>query len=255
MGKSQIRDKAKEAYKKNPEKSRNWNLISKYGITGKDYDILWHLQGEKCAVCGKKRQLGQKRFSLDHDHTTGQVRGILCMSCNGALGVLGDDVNSLEKVIQYLRRISAPSWDEYFLDCANTASMRSKDLSTQVGAVLVRDRRIISTGYNGFHPGAKETIDRNTRPKKYIHYIHAEMNCINSCAREGIAAKNTTMYITPLYPCHECARSIITSGVSKIVVRLSEDGGTRLTEKTYVISKQMFKEAGVHIEFAYIRDL
>lgn len=248
--------KRRREYSAHPEKSRRWSLISKYGLTDKDYDLIWQLQGEKCALCGRTKTLNEKNFAVDHDHRTGQIRGILCLSCNGHIGALGDTVESLEKALAYIRRASPVSWDTYFLDQASLLATRSRDMSTQVGAVLVKDRRIIATGYNGFPLGSEETIKRNLRPEKYYYYVHAEMNCINSCARSGIKVKGSTMYVTPLFPCNECAKSIINSGISKIIVRPSEYGKGRMKEPLFSVAKQMFKEAGIPvIQLANVNDL
>lgn len=74
-----------------------------YGITKEDYENILRKQDNKCALCPKTQLPGRKRLSVDHDHGTGRVRGILCTSCNFAIGLLGDNEESISKVLAYLR--------------------------------------------------------------------------------------------------------------------------------------------------------
>lgn len=83
-----------------PEVSRD--TLRKYGITHDDYLALKAEQGNRCAVC-QRPPLGNGRLVIDHNHATGQVRGLLCGNCNTALGMLGDDPDVLRSASQYLR--------------------------------------------------------------------------------------------------------------------------------------------------------
>jgi len=96
---------------KNPEhthrKTRNRNLLSRFGITIEEYEEMFKQQGSKCAICGtKENQLTGHNagysFSVDHCHDTGKVRGILCSNCNRGIGLLGDKASSVYKAFKYL---------------------------------------------------------------------------------------------------------------------------------------------------------
>ena len=81
---------------------RDLHLRKCYGINLEEYSELFNKQGGKCAICGKHQiDLTQPLF-VDHDHKTGKVRGLLCITCNTALGTFGDSVEGLQKVIDYL---------------------------------------------------------------------------------------------------------------------------------------------------------
>lgn len=96
----------KAYYEANREKRRaqvrDCQYRRKYGITTLDYEEMLRAQGEACAICRSKDNKG-RRFSVDHDHETGRVRGLLCFKCNTALGQFGDNVPGLNAVIDYLR--------------------------------------------------------------------------------------------------------------------------------------------------------
>jgi dCMP deaminase len=107
-------------------------------------------------------------------------------------------------------------WDTYFLQIAAVAARKSKDPSTQVGAVIVRpDRTIVSVGYNGFPRGVADTPERlNDRPTKYSLVVHAEMNAILS-ARESL--NGYTLYTVPFMPCDRCFVHVIQAGIKRVV--------------------------------------
>lgn len=112
------------------------------------------------------------------------------------------------------------SWDEYFMGIALLSAQRSKDPSTQVGACIVdRQQKVISIGYNGMPKGIDESKISWNRGEnldsKYLYVCHAEMNAILNI-RDGTRLKDTILYAT-LYPCNECAKAIIQTGISEIV--------------------------------------
>ena len=109
-------------------------------------------------------------------------------------------------------------WKEYFLGIAEQVKLKSKDESTQIGAVVVgEDREVLSTGYNSFPRGLDDSLqERQERPEKYFWMEHAERNAIYNAARIGVSLKNSTIYLTSGLPCMDCARGIVNSGV-KIV--------------------------------------
>jgi len=79
--------------------ARNNSLKRKYGITHDAYNMLYERQEGKCAICGNPENL----LHVDHNHTTGKVRGLLCNNCNGGIGFLNDDIKILEQAIKYLK--------------------------------------------------------------------------------------------------------------------------------------------------------
>ena len=112
------------------------------------------------------------------------------------------------------------SWDQYFMGVALLSAKRSKDPSTQVGACVVnQDKRIIGIGYNGFPTGCSDDVfpwgktDENSLNTKYPYVVHAEPNAILNCTSN---IKGATLYVT-LFPCNECAKLIIQSGIKHIV--------------------------------------
>ena len=75
----------------------------KYGISLQDYNLMYEQQNGSCKICGSTDpQRGNKHFMVDHDHTTGKVRGLLCAPCNMGLGLLGDNISTLQNAINYL---------------------------------------------------------------------------------------------------------------------------------------------------------
>lgn len=125
-------------------------------------------------------------------------------------------------------------WDFRFLEIANSVATWSKDPNTQVGAVLVKDRRILSTGYNGIPKGLEDREDRLQKPIKYQYIEHAERNAL--C---NVNAQDATLYIN-LFPCNDCTKGIIQAGVSRIVVDPNAE-----PRQGDDISKEMLKEADV----------
>ena len=118
-----------------------------------------------------------------------------------------------------MKRQDVLSWDEYFMGLAHLSAMRSKDPNTQVGAVIVsEDRRVASIGYNGFPNGCSDDEfpwDRSGDflDTKYPYVVHAEPNAILNATSD---LTNATLYVT-LFPCNECAKLIIQSGIKEIV--------------------------------------
>lgn len=119
-----------------------------------------------------------------------------------------------------------PNWDEYFMEIARLVSTRSTCLRRQVGAVIVKERQILSTGYNGSPKGLKHCSEigcerqRLNIPSGERHEIcravHAEQNAIVQAAYNGVSIKDSVIYTT-LRPCILCAKLIINSGIKKII--------------------------------------
>ena len=141
-----------------------------------------------------------------------------------------------------MKRKDYISWDEYFMGVAKLAARRSKDPSTQVGACIVsQDNIIISTGYNGMPKGCSDDEfpwDREGEETKYPYVVHAELNAILNA--NGRDLRNSRVYVA-LFPCNECAKAIIQSGV-KEVVYLSDKYANTPGVKA---SKRMLDAAGV----------
>ena len=138
------------------------------------------------------------------------------------------------------------SWDEYFMGVALLAAQRSKDPSTQVGACIVdKDNRILSTGYNGFPHGCSDddfpwNRDDSKGETKYQFVVHAELNAILNASGKNLSG--STVYVA-LFPCNECAKAIIQSGISEVVYLSDKYHDTPST----IASRRMLNAAGVKL--------
>jgi dCMP deaminase len=136
------------------------------------------------------------------------------------------------------------SWHDYFMGFAKHAASKSKDPSTQVGAVAVGpDGEIRATGYNGLPRGVEDRPERMERPAKYLWTSHAEENLVAHAARVGVSLKGCSVYVTH-YPCSRCARSLIQAGVARITVG---DGTTSMPAEEFETARVMFAESGVEV--------
>jgi len=117
---------------------------------------------------------------------------------------------------EYQREHPRPPWDHIFLREALLWSERSHDAETQCGCVLVKDKTVLSTGYNGFIRDIDETMLPNLRPHKYPFMLHAELNAILNCARLGKPTLGATAYITTK-PCFSCFQMLYQAGIVHIV--------------------------------------
>jgi len=114
-------------------------------------------------------------------------------------------------------------WDHRFMRVAREVSTWSKDRATKVGAVLVRNKRIIATGYNGFATGVNDDVEeRHERPLKYPLTLHAEQNAILSAARFGQATEGCVMYVCSRTPCAVCTNAMVNAGIKECVVETLE---------------------------------
>ena len=138
------------------------------------------------------------------------------------------------------------SWDEYFMGVALLAAQRSKDPSTQVGACIVdANNRILSTGYNGFPKGCSDdefpwNRDDALGETKYPFVVHAELNAILNASGKSLAG--ATLYVA-LFPCNECAKAIIQSGITEVVYLSDKYNGT----PSFVASRRMLAAANVKL--------
>ncbi len=133
-----------------------------------------------------------------------------------------------------------PDWDEYFLKLAMLASERATCPRMHCGCVLVKDKNVIATGYNGSIPGDEHCEDSGCMivDNHCVRTVHAEMNALVQAAKRGHAIKDSTAYVTNM-PCTNCAKSLIAAGVTRVVV-FSDYHGTLATE--------FFKKAKVKID-------
>lgn len=141
-------------------------------------------------------------------------------------------------------------WTDYFLNIAEQVKCKSKDNSTQIGAVIVgEDNEVLSTGYNSFPRGACDSDDsRQERPEKYFWFEHAERNAIYNAARVGTRLKNSTIYITSGLPCIDCARAIVNVGIKKVFCKTICTTLNKLKwEESQKRSKALFEECGVEV--------
>lgn len=113
--------------------------------------------------------------------------------------------------------MSRISWNEYFLAQAVIASLRATCTRLKVGAVIVRENRIIASGYNGSVYDSTHCIDEGCKmvDGHCVRTVHAEANALLQCAKFGIQAKDTTLYVTH-FPCLQCTKLIIQSGITHI---------------------------------------
>jgi dCMP deaminase len=134
-------------------------------------------------------------------------------------------------------------WHKRFLDLCEHIATWSKDPSTNLGSVIVDDKkRIVSVGYNGFPRGVDDRDDRyNDRPTKYLFVAHAERNALDNAP---MMVDNCTLYVT-LLPCNECAKSIIQKGITTVVTYRP----TREDVFNWNITLNMFYEAGVNVVY------
>lgn len=143
-----------------------------------------------------------------------------------------------------MKRTDYISWDEYFMGIAVLAAKRSKDPNTQVGACIVSpDNVILSTGYNGFPYGCSDDEfpwAREGEDTKYPYVVHAELNAILNA--RGRSLTGARIYVA-LFPCNECAKAIIQSGITEVIYLSDKYAATPAT----LASKRMLRAAGVQL--------
>ena len=146
------------------------------------------------------------------------------------------------------KKDARPSWDEYFIEITKVVSKRSTCLRRKVGAVIVKDKRILSTGYNGAPSGLKHCGEIGGCLREQMHVpsgerhelcrgLHAEQNAIIQAAVHGVSIKNSVLYCTT-HPCIICAKMIINSGIKEIVILAS------YPDKE---AKKILKESGIKV--------
>lgn len=143
------------------------------------------------------------------------------------------------------------SWDEYFMGIAYLSAMRSKDPSTQVGACIIdEDKKIIGIGYNGFPIGSNDdempwNKEGEFLDTKYPYVVHAELNAILNSIK---SLKNCTIYVTH-FPCNECAKAIVQSGIKKVIY-FSDKHKDKDSTKA---SRRILENAGLEVKKVEIK--
>lgn len=144
--------------------------------------------------------------------------------------------------------VKRPDWDEYFIQLADLVASRSTCIRRHVGAVLVKDERIIATGYNGAPRGIRHCLDvgclrsemniPSGQRYELCRGVHAEQNAIINAACYGVSTQNTTLYCTN-QPCIICARMIINAGIIRVVHRGNFHDSLAI---------ELLEEAGIELE-------
>lgn len=160
-----------------------------------------------------------------------------------------------------MKRTDYISWDKYFMGVALLSAYRSKDESTQVGACIVNsDNRILSVGYNGMPSGCNdddmpwEREAESELDKKYIYVCHAELNAILN--NEGVSLKGSKIYVT-LFPCNECAKAIIQSGIREVIYlsdKYKDTDEVRASKKMFdmsCVTYRLYPTTGKKIELVF----
>ena len=135
-------------------------------------------------------------------------------------------------------------WHLRFLELADCIASWSKDPSRGVGSVIVSPmRQVLATGYNGLPRGFEDHTDRLQRPVKYDLIVHAEMNAIIQCARNGVSPVGATIY-SSFSPCIHCSLSIVQAGIKRVVTRAISRGDEHWNDS---IDKSvvLFEEVGI----------
>lgn len=140
-----------------------------------------------------------------------------------------------------------PSWDSYFLEIASVVAGRSTCLRRQVGAVLVKEKRLLATGYNGAPTGLEHCLETGClRQEKNIpsgerhelcRGLHAEQNAIIQAALHGVSIKGADLYCTH-HPCSLCAKMLINAGITRIILKEGYPDE---------LARQLFAEAGIQV--------
>jgi dCMP deaminase len=141
-----------------------------------------------------------------------------------------------------------PSWDEYLMDITHFVATRSTCLRRHVGAILVRDKRILSTGYNGAPSGIEHCLEvgclreqlgvPSGERHELCRALHAEQNAIIQAALHGVSIRNSILYCTTL-PCIICSKMVINAGIGKIVYQEGYPDD---------LSREMLAKAGIELQ-------
>lgn len=140
-------------------------------------------------------------------------------------------------------------WDIRYLELAERVASWSKDPSRQIGAVAVGSKgQVLAQGFNGFPRGIIDTADRyHNREIKYKYVVHAEMNVIYNATYNGVSLDDSTLYVSGLPVCSDCAKGIIQVGISRVVMK--EQNIPQHWAESWGMTAGMFDEANINWEF------
>ncbi len=167
-------------------------------------------------------------------------------SARSTLSILADSNNGAHN-IRRTQTMKRPSWEEYFMDITHMVKSRSTCLRRHIGAIIVKDKNILATGYNGSPSGTQHCLDIGCLREKMnipsgerhelCRALHAEQNAIIQAAKHGVSIDGADLYCTNL-PCLICSKMIINAGIKKIFY-----------EGDYPdpMSREMLMEAGVEL--------
>ena len=153
-----------------------------------------------------------------------------------------------------MKPISRPSWDAYFMALAKLVASRSTCLSRPTGCVIVKDKQIISTGYNGSMPGVAHCLEEGRCYRRSINApdagkydfcrsIHAEANAIALAGRKGLDLEGSTIYVT-LFPCYVCTKLLVRAGVKEVVYESGYESENQTRDRHWT---EALKESGLKI--------
>lgn len=197
--------------------------------------------------------LANERREMSSDDPNKQNLGV-CISLadfrfnnDGSISDLQRQVEDVLQQITYCR----PSWDEYFMELANTASKRATCDRGRSGCVIVKDKQLLVTGYVGSPAGLphcdevghlfRQSIDADGHVSNHcVRTVHAEQNAICQAARRGIALDGATLYCR-MTPCRTCAMMIINCGIRRVVCERKYHSGDE--------SEELFRQAGIQLDF------
>ncbi|KMW70458.1 MAG: dCMP deaminase family protein [Limnoraphis robusta] len=152
-----------------------------------------------------------------------------------------------------------PTWDEYFLMLAKLAATRSTCLAFPVGAVIVKDRQVVATGYNGSpsgsvhcttqgfcYPGLSSCDASSSLPSRAVH---AEANAIAQAAKHGISCGGASIYVT-LEPCLSCLKLVISAGIKEVYYETSFNKGEKAMVRDLFVSEDLVKLKQIYLSEA-----
>ena len=141
-------------------------------------------------------------------------------------------------------------WNHRYLKLAYEVGSWSKDPSKKIGAIAVGAKgQVLAQGYNGFPRGIRHSSKRlNDRELKYKYVVHAEMNLIYNASYNGTSLDGSTVYVTGLPVCSECAKGLIQVGVQQVIMPKQDDTPEKWKE-SFKLTKELFEEAGISWQF------
>lgn len=151
------------------------------------------------------------------------------------------------------------SWEQYFMAQAHVAALRSTCTRLMVGAIIVRENRIISSGYNGSVADGDHCIDNGCYlvDGHCVRTVHAEANAVLQCAKFGVPTNDTVLYVTH-FPCLQCTKQLIQAGISKIYYEKNyrnHELAIQLLEESHVETEQVtLTDVSVQLDLSLERD-